>query len=324
VSSSLHRLRGQVPKVAIVIVNWNGYDDTVECLDSLLNLEYSNYFVVVVDNGSSDDSERKLRDKYPQHIMLQAQSNRGFAAGSNIGIRRALEEESDFVLLLNNDCRVEPMLLMNLIHTCESHPKIGMVGGRVDYASRPNKVWACGGAFNVNTGQAKHFLSEKEFKEFVPKDAWYTYMPACLLLIKRACIEDIGFLSERFFHLAEDVDYCLRAERSGWVVDLASNASVLHKGSSSLARFSPLYNYYEQRNRLFVIRQYRIRTKSLRLMTDPLIIFTRVALTLITIDRWTHLPEGARFLCLALFDFLRGRDGKHENHPGDHTIPAVS
>src|SRR5215831_4977066 len=222
------------PKVGIVIVNWNGYEHTDDCLDSLRKLEYSNYFVIVVDNASSDDSERKLRRRYPEHILLQAQSNRGFAAGSNIGIKTALEKGSDYILLLNNDCRVHSMLLTHLVQTCESNPKIGLAGGRVDYTSPPDKVWACGGAFNVNTGEARHFLSEREFREFLPRGRWYTYMPACLLMIRRACIEDIGLLSERFFHLAEDVEYCIRAERKGWIVDLASDASVLHKGSSSL------------------------------------------------------------------------------------------
>jgi GT2 family glycosyltransferase len=138
------------------------------------------------------------------------------------------------------------------------------------------------------------------------------------------CIDDIGLLSERFFHLAEDVEYCIRAERKGWIVALASEASVQHKGSSSLTRFSPLYNYYEQRNRLFVIQQYRIRTRTLQVTKDALIILTRLMLTLGTVDRWTHLPRGARYLLMAVYDFLRGRGGKHENHPVDHTIPAVS
>jgi GT2 family glycosyltransferase len=311
-------------QVAIVIVNWNGYEDTIECLDSLRSLEYPNYLVIVVDNASSDDSGRKIREKYPEHIVIQAQSNRGFASGSNIGIQKAIEKGSDYVLLLNNDCRVHSMLLTNLVNTCESHIKIGLAGGRVDYMFPQDKVWACGGAFNVNTGQARHFLSEKEFRGFLPTNTWYRYMPACLLLIRRDCIEDIGLLSERLFHLAEDVEYCIRAQRRGWMVALAPDASVLHKGSSSLARFSPLYNYYEQRNRLFVVQQYRIRTRLVYTIKDAFTILTRLALTVTMTDRWTNVPRGARFLLSAVYDFVRGRDGKHENHPDNHTTPAVS
>jgi GT2 family glycosyltransferase len=255
--------------------------------------------------------------------VIQTASNRGFAAGSNIGIQRALEQEADYVLLLNNDCRVHSKLLTSLVDRCQSNSKTGLAGGRVDYMSPPNKVWAYGGAFNVNTGQARHFLSEQDFREFHPSNAWYRYMPACLLLIRRDCIEDIGPLSERFFHLAEDVEYCIRAQRKGWIVDLAPDASVSHKGSSSLARFSPLYNYYEQRNRLFVIQQYRLRTTSVSAVKDLVTILARLALTVTMTDRLTNLLRGARFLLLAVYDFVRGRDGKHENHPDRHSIPAV-
>src|SRR5438067_3198626 len=119
------------------------------------------------------------------------------------------------------------------------------------------KVWACGGAFNVNTGEAKHFLREADFESFTLPEGWFRYVPACSVLIRRACLQDIGLLSERFFHLAEDVEFSIKAQRRGWKLAIASNALLLHKGSASLARFSPVYNYYEQRNRLFVIQQYR-------------------------------------------------------------------
>jgi GT2 family glycosyltransferase len=149
-------------------------------------------------------------------------------------------------------------------------------------------------------------------------------MPACLLLIRRECIEDIGLLSERLFHLAEDVEYCVRAQQKGWTVDLSTDASVLHKGSSSLARFSPLYNYYEQRNRLFVVQQYRRKTTPISTIKDAVKIMTRLALTVTMTDRLANLPQGARFLLSAVYDFARGRDGKHENHPDHHSTPSVS
>jgi GT2 family glycosyltransferase len=119
------------------------------------------------------------------------------------------------------------------------------------------KVWACGGTFNVNTGQARHFMSAEEFQTFVPERGWCTYLPACAVLIRAQCFEDIGLFSEEFFHLVEDVDFCIRAARKGWMLALAPGSPAQHKGSASLARFSPLYNYYEQRNRLSVIRKYR-------------------------------------------------------------------
>jgi GT2 family glycosyltransferase len=319
-----HTTQAGAPRVGIVIVNWNGLHDTLECLESLRNLEYSNYCVIVVDNASSDGSVHKIEECYPEHVVLQAGSNRGLAAGANIGIGRVLENGADYVLLLNNDTRVDPKFLTRMVAACESDPSVGLTGGRIVYMSVPDKVWACGGTFNVNTGQAKHFFSDKEFRAFVPGGVWCTYMPACLLLIRRQCIQEIGPLSERFFHLAEDVEYCVRAARKGWRLELAPNAMVFHKGSSSMARFSPLYNYYEQRNRLYVVRQYRIQTKSVCAnIADYLIILTRLTFALVTIDRLGHFFEGAWFLLLAVYDFVRGRDGKYEDDSGNHALPAI-
>jgi GT2 family glycosyltransferase len=313
------------PSVAIVIVNWNGFADTVECLESLRELAYPDYSVIVVDNASSDDSEAKLRALYPQHTVIQSGSNRGLAGGSNAGIRHALDSGADYVLMLNNDTRVEPSLLDTMVRTSEKDPRIGLTGGRVEYVSPPGRVWACGGTFDVDTGHARHFMSEQEFHAFVPFRGWCAYIPACLLLIRRQCLEDIGLFSERFFHLVEDVDFCIRANRGGWKLALAPGARVLHKGSASMARFSPLYNYYEQRNRLFVIRQYRMTGKSVcGSVKDAFMILTRLTWTLTTIDRFRHIAQGAWFLLLAVYDFARGRDGKRENDFGDHTVPAVS
>jgi GT2 family glycosyltransferase len=167
-------------------------------------------------------------------------------------------------------------------------------------------------------------MSQEEFRDFVPAHGCCPYIPACLLLIRRQCFEEIGVFSERFFHLVEDVDFCIRADRAGWKLALAPDASVLHRGSASLTRFSPLYNYYEQRNRLFVVRQYRIRGKSVcGKVKDALMILSRLTLTLATIDDSRHFARGAWFLILAVYDFARGRDGKRENDSGDHTVSAV-
>jgi len=314
-----------LPRVGIVLVNWKGCPQTIECLESLRSLTYGNYFVIVVDNASPDGSEETLRQRYPEHTVIQSDSNRGFAGGSNFGIRHALCNAADYVLLLNNDTRVDKMLLDHLVRCSESNTQIGLTGGRIDYMSPPDKVWACGGCFNVNTGQAKHFLSEAEFKAFDCHQAWYRYLPACLVLVRRRCFEELGLLSERFFHLAEDVDFCLRAQRNGWLLALAPDARVFHRGSASLPRFSPLYNYYEQRNRLMIIREYRMPGNSVcATLKDALVILSRITLTLATVDRFSHVVRGAWFLLLAVHDFLRGKEGHREDYPPYHTIPAVS
>jgi hypothetical protein len=310
---------------AIVIVNWNGYPDTRQCLESLKEVAYEKYFVIIVDNASSDLSEAKLRQEFPEHTILQSGANLGFAGGANVGIRHALGNGADYVLLLNNDTQVDSQLLTRLVQTIERREDIGLAGPMVKYMSQPDKVWAYGGAFNANTGSALHFLNESEHQRFVMQPPWYLYVPACVLLIKRTCIEGVGLFSERYFHLAEDLDYCIRAQQKGWSIALDPGVTVLHKGSASLARFSPLYNYYEQRNRLFVIQQYRTKRKTLWLnLRDGFMIGARLLSTVLTIDKPGNLPRGMRLLAWSVYDFYFGRDGKREDGTGDHAVSGLS
>jgi GT2 family glycosyltransferase len=296
---------------AIVIVNWNGYEDTRRCLRSLRRLQYENYSVVVVDNASSDGSVTKLGVEFPEYVILQSGANGGFAAGANIGIRHALDSGASYILLLNSDTEVESDVLTLLIETAATHEDVGLVGSKVACMSQPERLWSYGGAFNLNTGQARHFLSEDERREFRIRQPWYLYVPACALLIRRECIQNAGFLSERYFHLAEDVEYCIRAQQKGWKIALDPRVTILHRGSASMSRFSPLYNYYEQRNRLFVVRQYRIKSESrwpgLR---DGLIVAARLFTTIAMIDKFRHIPKGIWFLALSIYDFYCDRDGK--------------
>lgn len=319
-----YRAQSVSPLVAIVIVNWNGFENTVECLESLKKLQYREHFVILVDNASSDQSEIKLRRRYPEHTLIQSGSNLGFAGGANLGIRDALARRADYVLLLNNDIKADSALLDELVKTSESESGIGITGGRIDYMSPPGKAWACGAAFNVNTGCAKHFSSERELERFVREAPWFLYVPGCVALLRRECIEDVGLLSEKYFHLAEDVEYCVRAQQRGWKVAIAAKAMVSHKSSASLGRFSPLYNYYEQRNRLFVIKQYRMARGSVYLkLKDGVILLSRVLLTLATVDRAGHFLRSAGLLALAVYDFFCDQDGKREDDSRYHTISSL-
>jgi GT2 family glycosyltransferase len=320
-------VRPASPQVAIVIVNWNGFDDTAACLQSLQEIDYENYSVTVVDNGSSDNSQARLQKRFPGHSIVQAGSNLGFAAGSNLGMRPALAHSADYLLLLNNDTRVHPQFLSRLVAIGESDDRIGITGARIEEMARPGRIWALGGMFNVNTGAATHFQSEEQFARASAslQPPWYLYVPGCVMLIKKKCLQDTGFLTERFFHLAEDVEFCVRAQRRSWTLGVAGEAIVFHKGSASMTKFSPVYNYYEQRNRLYLIRQYRLPRLSVRsAVWDGIMISARLFLVLITVDEFRHFFRGARFLGLAVYDFLRDREGRCENDISHHSLPSVS
>src|SRR5689334_13312211 len=132
------------PSVSVVLLNWNGWKDTIPCVESLRQLGYANVQIVVVDNASTDESEERIRAACPDVTLLQSGANRGFAGGNNVGIRYALEHSADYVWLLNNDTLVRPNTLSALVARAESDPRIGFVGSKILYASRPDLVWYAG------------------------------------------------------------------------------------------------------------------------------------------------------------------------------------
>src|SRR3990172_7762179 len=115
------------PFVYIVVVNWNGWQHTVRCLDSLRRLDYPNYRVIVVDNGSTDGSRERIRAAHPDTELVEAEKNFGFGGGANIGIRAALDSGTDYVWVLNNDIVVEPHTLDELISVAGSRSGVGVV-----------------------------------------------------------------------------------------------------------------------------------------------------------------------------------------------------
>ena len=161
----------------------------------------------------------------------------------------------------------------------------------------------------MNREWAKHFLNEKEASRHL-KEPLYIYLPGCLWFVKRECIESCGLLSEKFFHLCEDVEYCIRVQRNGWKLALTSAAVAHHKGSASLRRMSPIYNYYEQRNRLYIIKEYKTKKLFLFRLLDVCVIAARLFLITLLGRSLKGIFQNALFISKAVCDFFLGRDGK--------------
>src|SRR5436190_7401977 len=132
------------PSVAVIVLNWNGRDDTLACLESLAGLNYDNFQVMVVDNGSTDGSVGAIRPRFPGVEIIETGRNLGFAEGNNVGIRLALDRGMDYVFLLNNDTVVDPSLLSELVAAAERCPEGGIFGAQILYHSDPLKIWFAG------------------------------------------------------------------------------------------------------------------------------------------------------------------------------------
>lgn len=226
------------PKVIIIVLNWNGWGDTLECLASLQRLDYSNYQVIVVDNGSTDDSVMRIREYAPHVELLETGRNLGFSAGCNVGIVRALEQAADYVWLLNNDTTVDPGALTSLVHTAMSDARTGATGSAIYSAHTPHQLEAWGGGrINFWLGRSRHA------KQPVP-DNVIDFLTGASILISRTVIEHLGLLDEGFFMYWEDTDYCFRLRRAGYRIAVAGQSRIWHKGSASVGKASPQMDTY--------------------------------------------------------------------------------
>jgi GT2 family glycosyltransferase len=238
-------------KVSIVIPNWNGAKYLEECLNSLKEIAYDNYLVVVVDNGSLDNSVSVIKKKYGQVTVIENKENLGFAAAVNQGIKFSINEGCDYVLLLNNDTKVAPDFLDKMLEVFKEE-KVGIVGAKIYYYDEPDKIWFAGGRFIKWRASGQHVNwmggDKPELRGAVDSD----FITGCAMLIKKEVFDDIGFFYEPYFLTVEDLDFCYQAKRNGWQIKVALDAKIWHKVSfSRQGEFSFSNGYYGTRNRLY-------------------------------------------------------------------------
>jgi GT2 family glycosyltransferase len=218
------------PEVAIIVLNWNGWRDTIACLESLVQLDQSGHRVIVVDNGSDDGSAERIRESSPGittgAIVLETGTNLGFAGGCNVGIRHALAHGASFVWLLNNDTIAGPDSLGAMVDEMRRRDEVGIVGSIVRPLHRPDAVEAWGG------GRINRFLGTTR-RNVSPRQR-LDYVAGTSVLIRREVFDDAGLLDEDFFFYLEDVDFCRRAAARGWKLAVADRAEVLHKGGATV------------------------------------------------------------------------------------------
>lgn len=242
------------PFVVAVVLNWNNAEETILCVQSLLNCEYENLEIVVVDNASNDGSVTKLRKAFPKIVLIIQPFNGGYGSGNNAGIRIALKKRADFVLILNNDVVVDQDFLSPMIEVVGRNPKIGIVtckilykndGGRVYYAAGKFSKWLCTG---VNKPQSSSYDAQK----IIDVD----FVNGSLLLVRREIFEEMGLFDEQYFMYFEDLEFSRRVLQKYRLV-YTPEAIVYHKSGAGTGwrLYTDLYLYYHTRNRIFVFEK---------------------------------------------------------------------
>ena len=250
------------PSIAIILVNYNGFSDTVECIKSINEIYYDNYQIFVVDNESTlEPTNDELCFIKKNSNYIEEERNLGFSGGNNVGIKIAIEKGFDYVLLLNNDTIVEKDFLDILVDASISHPNAGIIGGKIKYFNEPNRIWFGGGFFDAKTGIADHEkynMIDNDCDEIIRK---ISFMTGCLMLIPRRIIERVGYLDDSYFLYAEDADYSCRVIQAGMDILYCSRSVIYHKVSASTGALSDNTIYYMTRNNLYLVKKYGIKPK---------------------------------------------------------------
>ena len=302
----------RLPQVLIVVLCYNGVALTLDCLLSLSRLEnkHEHFDILVVDNASSDDTAAIVRAQFPEVVVIETGANLGFAAGNNVGLRYALEQGYDYVLLLNNDTEVASGFLDQLVQAAEADPTIGAIGPMIYYHERSDVIWSAGGVINWRKGNsAMRGIGEQDCGQYVaPTDV--DFVSGCALLCKRAALERAGLLDERFFMYYEETEWCVRAARAGFRITHLPTAHIWHKIPLDARADQPYVAYYMTRNRLLFLRA----TGATALAWLHAIVFQdlRTWTSLSLRPKWRARRAHRDAMALAWRDFLRQRFGKRD------------
>jgi len=298
-----------LPQVVIIVLNWNGLNDTLECLESLSRLDYPVYEVMVVDNGSSDGSVSVIRERFPFVTVIENGENLGYAGGNNVGLRYALARGTDYALLLNNDTEAAPDSLRLLVGAAEADPAVGIAGPTIYYYDQPQVIWSAGGAIDWRRGQTWMVgLDERDVAQFGQEPREVDFVTGCALLVKRAVLERAGLLDERFFAYYEETEWCVRARRAGFKVVHVPRAHIWHKISPVARADSPVVHYYMTRNRLLFLR---LAGAGIRAWLNTLFAeYLRTLLSWSLRPRWECKRSQRRVMIQAIVDAWQGRWGE--------------
>lgn len=296
-----------LPKVSIVILNWNNAPDTLQCLASVGELCYDNYDVIVVDNGSIDGSVATIRHHHPSVTILENGENLGYAEGNNIGIRHALEARADYVFILNDDAQVGPETLSALVAAATAHPNAGLLGPKVYHRENPQFIQSAGGMFNKYWESCYRGMDQVDNEQFdEPVDV--DFVCGCAVLVNRQVIERIGLLDPRFFLYREDIDWCYRATKAGFRVLYVPRAKVWHRSPHIREAELPRTTYYMTRNALLFLAKNDLGAIEIA----KVLIFRqfRRLLSWTIRPKWRHMRRNRDALLKGMVDFFRGKFGK--------------
>lgn len=291
--------------VVAVVLNTNRREDTVECLASLKRSSYDSLKCVLLDNGSTDGTVECVRQRFPEVRIVELVHNRGYAGNNNTGIDVALAQGADWVLILNEDTVVAPDCVERLVKVGSADRKNGIVGPMVYHYDEPEVIQSAGGRIDL-TWNAVHIAQNEVDRGFFKQPRQVDWVSGCCMMVRRAVVEEVGRLDERFFYYWEETEWCLRARRQGWRIVHVPDARVWHKGVQRDYRPKPAVTYYSTRNRLLMMSKHKAP------LTAWIMTYIQVVRTLSSWSlrpKWRPMRAHRDAMWNGLMDFARGKFG---------------
>ncbi|TAH09079.1 MAG: glycosyltransferase family 2 protein [Sphingobacteriia bacterium] len=252
------------PSVAVVLVNWNSFEETNNCINSLYEITYTNYSIILVDNGSSDGSGKLLEQTHRNIKVLYNEQNTGFTGGNNKGLEYAIEQGFAYSMMLNNDTYVEANFLEPLVNYMQNHPKTGVIQPRIHFNHDRSLLWNGGSYYSKWLGRAY----TKGYQR-VPTQAHLNikevdWVTGCCFLTRNSILQASGLLIEKMFIYSEDVDLSFRIRRLRYSLVYHPESVIYHiagmsnknKNKGKEGYVNPIVHYLNLRNKIWLLKKY--------------------------------------------------------------------
>lgn len=299
------------PLVAIIVLNWRKPAETLACLDSLACINYPNAWIIVVDNGSGDDSVSLISQNHPDVLILETGANLGYAGGNNVGIRCALEQGAQYICVLNNDVTVPPGFLLPLLSVLRSGSAVGVATPLIVSTEQPDQVWALGSRIDRSTGAVSRLHAREDVSRWRNRRPFAVDVASgAAMVVRREVFERVGLFDEAFYLYFEETDWCLRVRQDGYRIVAAPSSVVWHQVSATLGQTSPVVDYYMVRNHLRLVARHWSGAERRRILGG---ILARNLLTILAYTVKSHNRQRLRHRNARLFalrDAILGRWGK--------------
>ncbi len=296
--------------VFVVLLNWNGLADTLECLNSLRKQDYPQLRIIVVDNASAADEASCIEQQFTEVTVLRQTENLGFCGGNNVGIKHALAQGAEYVLVLNNDTIAPPELISELMRKSVNLPRVGAVSPVILCHPETSLIWYAGSAWEAETAGFRHLLAYQDRKTVSAIEPFETeYACGCCLLVSASVLRQVGLMDERYFAYYDEADWSSRMKARGFECYVIPTAHVFHKVSRTKRR--PLVTYFLARNRLLWMHDhlpFRKRLASYPYLAKE-IIWSVLNAAGIRARTQRITRSESRLMLTAMFDFARRRFG---------------